>query len=80
LWHYLVHATGCDYGAPYGHWVPYNFWSGFGSDISELAIFGAVLGAWRKHVCHEKGCLRIGRHQVDGTPYCDRHHGGARKR
>lgn len=56
----------------------YAFWSGFGSDISELAIVGAVLGGYRKHNCHSKGCWRIGRHVVDGTPWCDRHHQAAR--
>lgn len=56
----------------------YAFWSGFGSDISELAIVGAVLGGYRKHNCHERRCWRIGRHVVDGTPWCNRHHQAAR--
>ena len=56
----------------------YNFFSGAGSDISELAIVGAVAGGYRKHNCHEPGCWRIGRHVVNGTPFCDRHHERAR--
>lgn len=56
----------------------YNFFSGAGSDLSELAIVGAVLGAYRKHNCHADGCWRIGRHVVTGTPWCDRHHEQAR--
>lgn len=24
FWHWLVHVTGCDYGAPYGHFVFYD--------------------------------------------------------
>lgn len=61
-----------------GPW--YGFFSGFGSDLSEVAILGAVLGAYRKHNCHEKGCPRIGRHVVDGTPWCNRHHEQAREK
>ena len=57
----------------------YGFWSGVGSDISELAVVGAVLGAYRRHNCHRPGCWRIGRHVVDGTPWCDHHHQDARE-
>lgn len=56
----------------------YLAWSGVGSDVSELAILGAVFGGYRKHNCHEPHCWRIGRHLVDGTPWCDLHHQAAR--
>lgn len=50
-----------------GRW--YNFWSGSGSDIGELAIVGALL----RHVnCHESGCWRLG-HHINGTLVCKRH-------
>ena len=50
----------------------YNFWSGFGSDIGELAIVGALY----RHVnCHEKGCWRLG-HNVNGTIVCHQHRKG----
>ena len=54
----------------------YAFWSGFGSDIGELALLGAVLGAWHRVNCHASGCWRIGRQHVDGTTFvtCRRHH------
>jgi hypothetical protein len=54
----------------------YGFWSGFGSDLGELAIAGALV---RMVNCHEKGCWRFGlfykghvvchkhRHNVGGT-------------
>ena len=62
----------------------YGFWSGFGSDLSEAALIGAVGGALagllHKHNCHERGCWRIGRHQVEGSPWCNRHHQSARER
>jgi hypothetical protein len=57
----------------------YGFWSGFGSDIGELAVLGALYGLVRKHNCHQRRCWRIGRHVVDGTPWCDRHHEDARR-
>jgi len=56
----------------------YNFFSGVGSDISELTLVGALIGGWRKTNCHQPGCWRIGRHHVDGTPWCDHHHQDAR--
>lgn len=71
---WLLHLIGVDNEA--GRW--YAFWSGFGSDISELAIVGAVVGGYKKHNCHQRRCWRIGRHVVDGSPYCDRHHQAAR--
>jgi hypothetical protein len=69
LLHWLaVHTGTSNEAGPY-----YAFWSGFGSDLSEAALL-------RKHNCHSRGCWRIGRHVVDGTPWCDRHHGQARER
>lgn len=47
----------------------YNFWSGFGSDVTELGIIFALV----RHLnCHEKGCWRIG-HHVNGTMVCHLH-------
>ena len=57
-----------------GPW--YAFWSGFGSDISEIAILGAIAAFIHHHNCQVKGCLRPGLHPVVGTPYktCKTHH------
>lgn len=74
LWHFL----GFDYGLPYGHIGAYNAWSGFLSDVGEVAIVGAVYGMLRKHMCHQGRCWRIGRHVVEGTPWCNKHHQAAR--
>lgn len=54
----------------------YNFWSGAGSDISELAIVAGLVGLYRRHNCHTRNCLRIGRYPVAGTPFitCRKHH------
>lgn len=74
LLHWLsVHTGTANEASPY-----YAFFSGFGSDLSEFAILGAILGAYHKHNCHVKGCWRIGKHTVDGTPFCSRHHQAAR--
>lgn len=46
LW--LLHSLGIDDTA--GPW--YAFWSGFGSDVGELAIIGGLLAVVRKMVLH----------------------------
>jgi hypothetical protein len=62
--------------------VYYNFWSGFGSDLGEATLIGAVsIGVYtavRKVNCHTKGCWRIGHYPLEGTPYhlCPHHHPG----
>jgi hypothetical protein len=74
LLHWLaVHTGTVNEGGPF-----YGFWSGIGSDIGEVAILGGVISLYRKHSCHTSGCWRIGKHTVDGTPWCSRHHQGAR--
>jgi hypothetical protein len=75
-----------------GHWLQvhegiinepgpyYGFWSGFGSDIEEFGILGAIGAALyslvKKYNCHEPGCWRIGNHPTaDGQFHlCYRHH------
>ena len=51
----------------------YAFWSGFGSCLGYASV-AAV--AWRHLKCHSRGCRRIGRHPVEGTPFkvCRRCH------
>ena len=55
----------------------YDYWSGFGSVFPwSLAILGGIAGLFHKHNCHVKGCWRIGKFDIDGTPYtvCPKHH------
>ena len=58
----------------------YGFWSGFGSDITEFGIFGAIAaGVYqliKKYNCHSPGCWRIGNHPAAGGQFllCYRHH------
>jgi hypothetical protein len=53
--------------------VQYGFWSGFGSDLGEVALIGSVFMLYRHHKCAT--CWRIGHHPVAGTPYktCHKH-------
>ena len=70
-----VHTGTVNEPGPY-----YGFWSGFGSDLEEFGIFGAIgAGIYqlvRKYNCHEPGCWRIGQHPAAGGQFllCYRHH------
>jgi hypothetical protein len=78
LRHWAAIHTGTIY--PSNKPVYYNFWSGFGSDLGEATLIGAVsVGVYtvvRKANCHAKGCWRIGHYPLEGTPYhlCTHHH------
>ena len=69
---WLANLTGADNTT--GVW--YGFWSGFGSDLGEIAILGALISLYRKHNCHVRHCWRIARHDVAGTQWktCRKHH------
>jgi hypothetical protein len=77
---YLLHPLGYCTGTP--HVVElckgYNFWSGIGSDISEITlvfmVIGALLAFWHHHNCHAVGCRRIGHMHPDfHWPSCKTH-------
>jgi hypothetical protein len=65
-----VHTGTVNESGPY-----YGFWSGFGSDIGEATLLVGIIGLYRHHNCHVKGCAHLGR-RVEGTPYvaCPKHH------
>ena len=74
--HWLgIHTGTVNEPGPY-----YGFWSGFGSDIAEFGIVGAIAtGVYqqvRKCNCHEPGCWRVGNHPAAGGQFmlCYRHH------
>jgi len=74
--HWLaVHTGTVDEPGPY-----YGFWSGFGSDLAEFGIIGALgTGVYqlvKKYNCHEPGCWRVGTHPAAGGQFlmCYRHH------
>ena len=70
-----VHTGIINESGPY-----YGFWSGFGSDIEEFGVLGAITaGVYsliRKYNCHEPRCWRIGQHPAAGGQFllCYRHH------
>ena len=73
MWSVLLHLMGVEPRSPS---TAYNFWSGFGSDIAELAIIG---GVWKMVNCHEAGCWRLGTKitmEENGHHYrrCNKHH------
>jgi hypothetical protein len=72
VWHWILNFFGINNLSGYG----YGFWSGIGSDLGEFALIGAVVALYRKHNCHVKGCWRLSRHPVEGTPWvtCRKHH------
>jgi hypothetical protein len=71
LLHWLaVHTGTVGETGPY-----YGFWSGFGSDLGEFALIGAIAGAARHVNCEVHGCWRLGRHRTDaGHRTCRKHH------
>ena len=70
-----VHTGTINESGPY-----YGFWSGFGSDIEEFGILGAIGAAIyqmiKKYNCHTPGCWRIGQHPAAGGQFqlCYLHH------
>jgi hypothetical protein len=74
--HWLaVHTGTVNETGPY-----YGFWSGFGSDLTEFGIIGAIATAayqlFRKYNCHQPGCWRVGNHPAAGGQFslCYLHH------
>lgn len=71
---WLSHLIGVD--NPSGRWE--LFWSGFGSDIAEFGLLGALVAGLRSRNCHIHRCWRFGHHEVvvDGVTYkvCRKHH------
>lgn len=65
----IIHILGVDNLT--GAW--YGFWSGPAGSLGILATPFVLL---RKHNCHAKRRLRLGRHPVEGTTYlvCAKHH------
>ena len=73
LLHWLAIHTGSvnTSGSPQN----YNFWSGFGSDLGEIAIIGGLVTLVRKHNCEVHRCWRLGRHQTAADHHvCRVHH------
>lgn len=56
------------------HGDGYNFWSGIGSDLGELAIVTGLVAWWRHRNCYVKGCWHKGHADPEhGHPVCEKH-------
>ena len=59
---------------PLRYWG-YEFWSGIGSDVSEVTLLGLALGAYKHINCEQPHCWRPGhRHPDHGRPVCRKHY------
>ncbi len=68
---WLFHLFGLGNGSS----SQYLFWSVIGSDISELAIVGALAAMVRSRNCEIHRCWRLGRHTTAaGHKLCRKHH------
>jgi hypothetical protein len=67
LWHWFLQVTGT--ADTSGKW--YAFWSGFGSDLGELALIGGLATFVHRENCASKGCWRLGLHpyEKDGVTH-----------
>jgi hypothetical protein len=82
MWHIIQHWLSYMTGSENTSGAPpnYNFWSGFGSDIAEVTIVGALVAVYKKHNCHARWCWRVGHHEFfdasKGLTYnlCRKHH------
>lgn len=66
-WWVEIHTGTVRESGPY-----YGFWSGFGSDISEIgSVVGLAVIYYQHNNCHSKGCPWIARHEIemDGVKY-----------
>ena len=86
-WSMIVHPWGWAFGIgvhPYPAssstpWT-YQLYSGFLPALTVLTLLGSVASLWHLHNCHQDGCWLLGKHRVDGTPWCSRHEAHARTR
>ena len=72
LWFHpiLIHASQ-ETGTSNSASRAYDFWSGFGSDIGEVALLGALVAGVRHLNCHNKGCWRLAIHTTaNGHKFC----------
>lgn len=52
----------------------YAFTSGPGPMLLAALGYGTIItGLWHAHNCHSDGCWNIGKHRINGTPWCNAH-------
>lgn len=50
IWHWILDFTGVNNGDDRFATHMYNFWSGFGGNISVLALVGTIIGLYRHNL------------------------------
>lgn len=72
---YIANALGFDLQST----PQYGFSSGIGPMILTALLGSSVfVTMWHSMNCHEEGCWNLGKHKVNGTPWCNIHHSNAR--
>jgi hypothetical protein len=74
IWHWVQEVLGVNTGLPLHTLRWYNFFSGAGSDIGEVALVGSLIAIWRGTRCHIDGCNRHGKFQFKHYKLCRIHH------
>jgi hypothetical protein len=64
---------------PQGTPWEYQLWSGVLPALTVVTLVGSAASLYRVHNCHASRCWRLGKHKVDGTPWCNLHHEDARE-
>jgi hypothetical protein len=59
IWYWLENFMGVHFGQNSFSTHMYNFWSGFGSDITEFAIVGTILTVYRQHLKDRVNILNL---------------------
>lgn len=77
FWHGFLHVVGV-WPTPPGTSPWYQLWSGLVPALTVVSLVTLLAGAWHRVNCHEPGCLRIGRHRLNGQTWCDTHQDQAR--
>jgi hypothetical protein len=51
----------------------YQLESGFVPALTVLTLLSAVTSLYHLHNCHVETCWRLGKHRINGSPYCNVH-------
>jgi hypothetical protein len=74
-WSHLVHWLEVHTGTVNEPGPYYGFFSGFGSDLGEVALIGGLITFVRHANCGAPGCWRLGKHPTaDNIHRLCRHH------
>ena len=78
IWSMVTHPLGWRFGlgdwpVPQGTPWTYQLESGFIPALTVLSLLGAISGMYHLHNCHQDTCWRLGKHKINGTPWCSRH-------